>query len=90
MECVEMQITGAQVRAARAFLKWTIADLAEAADVGISTVQEIEKVEPRAVSGHWRVSAREEALEKVRRAFTNAGITFTSTSTQIGIRGPIK
>ncbi|MGY8709522.1 transcriptional regulator [Bradyrhizobium sp. 18BD] len=85
-----MQITGAQVRAARAFLKWTIADLATAADVGISTVQEIEKVEPRAVSGHWRVNAREEALEKIRRALTAAGITFLPANAQgVGIRGSL-
>jgi transcriptional regulator with XRE-family HTH domain len=33
-----MKATGAQIRAARAFLRWTIADLAKEAGVGISTV----------------------------------------------------
>ena len=28
-----------------AFLKWTITELAEASDVGISTVQEVEKID---------------------------------------------
>src|SRR5262249_2017534 len=86
----KMQITGAQVRAARAFLKWTIADLAKAAEVGISTVQQIEKVdgEPRVESGHWRAGPRDEAVEKIRSALVNAGITFLPANAQgTGIRG---
>ena len=35
-------LTGAQVRMARAFLRWSVADLARNAKVGISTVQRIE------------------------------------------------
>jgi hypothetical protein len=40
-----MKITGAQIRAVRAFLRWTIADLAMVADVGHSTIQEVEKID---------------------------------------------
>jgi transcriptional regulator with XRE-family HTH domain len=86
-----MKITGAQIRAARAFLKWTIAELAEASDVGISTVQEVEKIdgEPRVVSTlQWRTDARDEAIEKIHRALTDAGITFLAANSQgTGIRG---
>ncbi|UFW82833.1 transcriptional regulator [Bradyrhizobium barranii] len=87
----QMPITGAQIRAARAFLKWTIADLAKAAGVGISTVQEIEKVdgEPRIDSTlQWRSAARDEAIKKVQRALESAGITFLPANAQgVGIRG---
>lgn len=86
-----MRITGAQIRAARAFLKWTAADLAKAAGVGISTVQEIEKVdgEPRIESNlQWRSVARDEAITKIERALTSAGITFLQANAQgVGIRG---
>lgn len=83
-------ITGAQIRAARAFLRWTIADLAEAAGVGLSTIQKAEEVdgEPRVVSTlQWRSDARDEALVKMRTALEKAGITFLPESTLgIGIR----
>jgi transcriptional regulator with XRE-family HTH domain len=86
-----MRITGAQIRAARAFLKWTVADLAKTAGVGISTVQEIEKIDgdPRIESGlKWRSAAREEAIEKINRALNEAGITFLPGNAQgIGLRG---
>jgi hypothetical protein len=86
-----MKITGAQIRAARAFLKWTIADLAKASEVGISTIQEVEKIdgEPRVVSTlQWRTDARDVAIEKIHRALTAAGITFLPANSQgTGIRG---
>jgi hypothetical protein len=74
----------------KAFLK-TIADLAKAAGVGISTVQEIEKMdgEPRVSSTlQWRSDARDEAIEKIGRTLTEAGITFLPANAQgVGIRG---
>jgi len=86
-----MKVTGAQIRAARAFLKWTVADLAKVAGVGISTIQEIEKIdgEPRIESSlQWRSAARDEAIEKIQRALVEAGITFLPTNAQgSGIRG---
>ncbi|RXH41309.1 transcriptional regulator [Bradyrhizobium zhanjiangense] len=89
-----MRITGAQIRAARAFLKWTAADLAKAAGVGISTIQEIEKVdgEPRIESNlQWRSAARDEAIEKIKRALSEAGITFLPATAQgVGIRGMLR
>ena len=89
-----MAVTGAQIRAARAFLKWTAAELAKAAGVGVSTVQEIEKFdgEPRIESNlRWRSAARDEAIEKIERALVDAGITFLPANAQgSGIRGRMK
>jgi transcriptional regulator with XRE-family HTH domain len=86
-----MKITGAQIRAARAFLRWTIDDLATKADVGLSTIQKVEEVdgEPRIVSTlQWRSDARDEALTKIRSALEKAGITFLPESAHgVGLRG---
>jgi transcriptional regulator with XRE-family HTH domain len=86
-----MKITGAQIRAARAFLRWTIADLAAAAGVGLSTIQKVEEIdgEPRVASTlQWRSDARDEALTKIRSALEKAGITFLVESAQgVGLRG---
>lgn len=86
-----MKITGAQIRAARGFLRWTIADLATAADVGLSTIQKVEEVDgdPRVVSTlQWRSDARDEALAKICGALEKAGITFLAPSAQgVGLRG---
>lgn len=85
-----MDITGAQIRAARAFLRWTIADLAAAANVGLSTIQKVEEVggDPRIESTlQWRSDARDEALTKIRSALEKAGITFLSETAQgVGLR----
>jgi hypothetical protein len=87
----QMKITGAQIRGARAFLRWTIADLATAADVGLSTIQEVEKIdgEPRVASTlQWRSDARDEALMKICSALEKAGITFLPESVHgVGLRG---
>jgi hypothetical protein len=89
-----MKITGAQVRASRAFLRWTIADLARAADVGLSTIQKVEEVDgdPRVVSTlQWRSDARDEALAKIRGALEKNGITFLPGTDQgAGLRGRLK
>jgi hypothetical protein len=86
-----MKITGAQIRAARAFLRWTIADLATAADVGLSPIQKVEEIdgEPRVASTlQWRSDARDEALTKIRSALEKAGITFLPESAHgAGLRG---
>jgi hypothetical protein len=73
-------ITGAQIRAARGFLGWTIAQLATDAEVGLSTIQKIEAVdgEPTVTSLQWRSEARQEALDKIAAALEAAGITFTN------------
>lgn len=76
------KITGAQVRAARAFLHWTIADLADKAGVGISTVQKIEQETPLKpgldTTREHREAARNQSLEKIEAALRKAGVTFLS------------
>jgi transcriptional regulator with XRE-family HTH domain len=86
-----MKVTGAQIRAARGFLKWSVSKLAEQADVGISTVQKIEDVDgdPSIASTlKWRSDAREEALAKIVAALEKAGIKFLSPDSHgPGLRG---
>jgi transcriptional regulator with XRE-family HTH domain len=76
-------ITGAQIRAARAFLRWTIADLAEKAGISAPTVVLVERVDgvPTVGGGvettrEYRASARAESLEKIAKALSKAGVTF--------------
>ena len=88
------QVTGAQVRMARAFLRWSVADLAEKAKVGISTVQRIEAVDgsPAISDGlQWRAEAREKALAAIRVTLVTAGITFLPNDGRgVGLRGRVK
>lgn len=83
-------ITGAQVRMARAFLRWSAADLAARAKVGISTVQRIEAVDgyPQVSADRkWRTAARKEVVAAVRDTLIQAGIRFLPEGTHgIGIR----
>jgi hypothetical protein len=86
-----MKITGAQIRAARGFLRWSVANLAKQADVGISTIQKIEDVDgdPSIASTlQWRSDARNEAITKIKEALEKAGITFLSANPHgVGLRG---
>ena len=93
-----MKVTGAQIRAARAFLRWTIADLANAADIGSSTVQALEATDgvPTIKGGFERTmehreAVRNEAITRAVRALEAAGITFLpETPNGVGLRGRIK
>ena len=60
-------ITPAQCRAARALLKWKQEDLAQRADVGVSTIRtyEVEKTTPH-----------RSTLKAIQAAFEAAGIEF--------------
>jgi transcriptional regulator with XRE-family HTH domain len=60
-------MTPAQCRAARALIEWTQPNLAEAAQLGLSTVVDFEKSR-RAVSP--------EAVAAIRRALEEAGVIF--------------
>lgn len=81
-----------QIRAARGFLKWSVAKLAKQSDVGISTIQKIEDVDgdPSVESTlQWRSDARNESLTKIVTAMEKAGIKFLSTGPWEGIQGKI-
>ncbi|TAI60319.1 transcriptional regulator [Bradyrhizobium sp. Leo170] len=80
-----MKITGAQIRAARGFLHWSVAKLAERANVGISTIQKIEDVDGDAAiesNQAWRSEARADALRKIVATLEAAGITFLPANAQ--------
>ena len=94
-----MKITGAQIRAARAFLDWTIGDLSAAAGVSDPTIRSIEKHNGAAQiaagglgpTRDYRANAREESIRKLADALERAGITFLPESAHgVGLRGKHK
>jgi transcriptional regulator with XRE-family HTH domain len=62
-------IISAQCRAARAWLQWTQAELAERADVGLSAVKNFENGSVRTLPA---------IRNEIERAFNAAGIEFPS------------
>ena len=65
----ENVITGLQIRAARAILSWTAAEVAEKASLRRETVQRLEKYDDVPPS-------RSQSLADLRRIFEEAGIIF--------------
>jgi len=70
--------TGEQIRAARALLRWSAAELARRARVSHNTVSRCE-----AVDGVPRVQTA--TLERIRHAFEAAGIEFTQNAGRSGV-----
>ena len=65
-------ITGGQIRAARAFLRWTIKDVASASGVSVPTVHRFEQEDGVPPS-------RSQTLMDLKRAFEEAGVEFIGT-----------
>ena len=63
------KITSAQMRAARAMLRWTAVELAAASKVGVATIRRVEVIE-----GEIPVTLANEGA--IRRAFETAGVEF--------------
>ncbi|TCP58379.1 hypothetical protein EV663_1302 [Rhodovulum bhavnagarense] len=65
-------LTGRQVRAARAVLRWSVKELSERSGVGFATIVRYEEQVgvPRSRKGN---------LEKLRLVFETAGIEFVGT-----------
>jgi hypothetical protein len=63
------KISSAQVRAARAMLRWSALELATKSKVGVATIRRVEVLE-----GEIPVTSANEAA--IRRAFEEAGIEF--------------
>jgi transcriptional regulator with XRE-family HTH domain len=88
------KITGAQVRMARAFLRWSVAELAARAKVGISSIQRIEAADGSPVVTddlEWRAAARNEVIAAIRETLVRAGISFLPDDRRgVGIRGKVK
>ena len=68
----------AQIKAARSLLGWRQQDLSQAADVGLATIQRIEKSDGP-VSGNYTTVLR------IQAAFEKAGIQFTEEDASGGI-----
>jgi ribosome-binding protein aMBF1 (putative translation factor) len=74
------ELTGAQIRAARALLRWTAEDLAESASVGLSTIRRAE-----AEDGPPSITAAN--LKLIQMTLENAGIEFiTRNGGGVGVR----
>jgi transcriptional regulator with XRE-family HTH domain len=63
-------ISGVQIRAARAALRWTIKELAEKSGLGIRTIKRFEGVDGIPLS-------RTSTLAELKRTLEAAGIEFT-------------
>jgi predicted transcriptional regulator len=93
-----MAVTGMQIRAARAALRWTLAELAKAAAVADSTIRSVESSDgdPTIRGGgvdqtlEYRAAARADALARIVAALEKAGIKFLAPDGHgPGIRGKI-
>jgi transcriptional regulator with XRE-family HTH domain len=74
------RMTGAQIRAARGFLDWTVRDLGKKAKVHFNTVHAIER---------GKSIAKPETLAAIRQAIEKAGVQFTSGNRAgVRLRGP--
>ena len=76
MQAAKPAITGAQIRAARAFLNWSVRDLSERCGVSESAISRAEKSE-----GEPPMQRRN--LDAIRAAFEIDGIEFLD---QTGLR----
>lgn len=68
-----MTLTGAQIRAGRALIRWSADDLAKAARVGIMTVRRAEAVDGPVPVNPANADAMQRALESAGVEFTNGG-----------------
>ena len=66
---MNLKISSAQMRAARALLRWSAIDLAKASKVGVATIRRVEVVE-----GEIPVTDANEAA--LRKALEAAGVEF--------------
>jgi transcriptional regulator with XRE-family HTH domain len=69
-------MTGAQIRAARGFLDWSVRDLGKKAKVHFNTVHAIER---------GKSAGKPETLAAIRKVLEKAGIEFTN-GTRPGVR----
>lgn len=67
------KLTGAQIRAARALLDWSAADLARASQVSPATIQRLERMPGASTLAHERT------LMDLRRALEEAGVLFVGS-----------
>ena len=63
------KISGSQMRAARALLRWSALDLAKASKVGVATIRRVEVID-------GEISATAANQSALRRALEYAGVEF--------------
>src|ERR1700733_5212832 len=66
-------ITGSQIRSARAIVRWSVEELAKAANVGVMTVRRAEAVDGLTAMLPNNAAAIRAALEAAGVEFTNGG-----------------
>ena len=74
-------LTGSQIRAARALLRWSSAELAEAAGIGVATIRRAEAKDGQVAMIRANVAAVERALAKagvelIRENYGGVGVRF--------------
>jgi transcriptional regulator with XRE-family HTH domain len=62
-------VTGAQIRMARGYLRWSVKDLSDACGVSVATIKRMEETEglPKSFADN---------LAKIRAVFEEAGVQF--------------
>ena len=68
-QAIRAPLTAAQIRAARALLRWSAEDLAQHSALGLATIRRAEQVE-----GHTQLTTANDRA--VRRALEDAGVVF--------------
>jgi len=76
-----MSITPTESRAARAVLDWTLADLAKASLLGISTIKNFEAERRETTVAN---------LAAIRNAFEKAGVIFENDGKFVGVKMKIR
>lgn len=74
-------LTGAQIRAGRALARWTVEDLAKAANAGLQTVR-------RAEANDCPVKMLPNNEAAIRAALETAGVRFSVDGNEVCVRSP--
>lgn len=74
-----MSPTASQIRAARALLDWSAADLSERSGVSLSTIQNFERGRSKMMAANMR---------ELVRAVEAAGVEFTDDGARVGVSHP--
>ena len=79
--------TGAQIRAARALLRWSMQDLADKAQIGISTVQRMELSDGMPASSGKNIEAVQHVLEAAGVEFLPGAMPIPPGAPGVRMRG---
>lgn len=71
-------ITGSQIRAARALLRWSAKELGEKSNVSLNTVQRLESVDDVPSTSAKTINNVQTALENAGVKFINNGVALSN------------